>query len=57
MNALIFAITDYSNVDADGNIRAEGSWENTLNLNTNMLFVSIFIVEFFMQSDRSGLYR
>jgi hypothetical protein len=46
LNALIFAITDYSNVDSKGNIKAEGSWENALNLNTNSLFVSIFTAEF-----------
>ena len=46
INALIFANTDYGNVDTEGNIKAEGSWENTLNLRTNALFVSIFTAEF-----------
>jgi hypothetical protein len=56
MNAFIFAITDYTHVDENGDLMTAGSWRNSLNVNTNAMFVVIFTCELVIKVIAQGFY-
>lgn len=56
LNAIIFAITDYGYVDENGALKTAGSWQNTLNVYTNLIFVVIFTFELCAKVVAQGFY-
>ena len=56
LNALIIASCDYAHVDSSGELIENGSWINTLNANTNLIFIGVFTLEMLIKFVAQGVY-
>jgi hypothetical protein len=45
-NSILLGLADYSHVDQHGELISEGSWRNSLISQSEIIFTSIFTIEF-----------
>lgn len=56
VNSLFLAIADYRAVDSSGNLLGENSWRNMLLLQSEVVFTSVFAMEFVVKVTTMGFY-
>lgn len=56
MNSLFLGLSDYSNVNSQGELVPEGSWRNTLIARSEIVFTLIFTMECLLKIVGMGFY-
>ena len=56
INAVIFSICDYEDVDSTGKLLTANNWRNDLSEKTNLFFVIIFTLEMVIKMVAMGIY-